>query len=156
MFEATVRRAPDAVAVHYLDAALTYAELDALSGAFAAALAQRGVARGDRVALYLQNVPEFVIAVLAAWKLGRHRGVGQPDAQGARGAHAARGLRAGGARDARVAVASETSRATAVAGHLGAHRRRPTHRGRTSSRAPHAGARPPPDPRASGPTTSRS
>ena len=50
--------------------ALTYAELDARSGAFAAALAQRGVARGDRVALYLQNVPEFVVAVLAAWKLG--------------------------------------------------------------------------------------
>ena len=70
MFEATLRRCPDAVAVHYLDAALTHAELDALSGAFGAALAQRGVARGDRIALYLQNVPEFVIAVLAAWKLG--------------------------------------------------------------------------------------
>ena len=70
MFEATVRRCPDAVAVHYLDAALTHGELDALSGAFGAALAQRGVARGDRIALYLQNVPEFVIAVLAAWKLG--------------------------------------------------------------------------------------
>ena len=70
MFQATVRRCPDAVAVHYLDAALTHAELDALSGAFGAALAQRGVARGDRIALYLQNVPEFVIAVLAAWKLG--------------------------------------------------------------------------------------
>ena len=70
MFEATLRRCPDAVAVHYLDAALTHAELDALSGAFGAALAQRGVARGDRIALYLQNVPEFVVAVLAAWKLG--------------------------------------------------------------------------------------
>ena len=70
MFQATLRRCPDAVAVHYLDAALTHAELDALSGAFGAALAQRGVARGDRIALYLQNVPEFVVAVLAAWKLG--------------------------------------------------------------------------------------
>ena len=70
MFEATVRRCPDAVAVHYLDAALTHGELDALAGAFGAALAERGVARGDRIALYLQNVPEFVIAVVAAWKLG--------------------------------------------------------------------------------------
>ena len=70
MFAATVRRAPDAVAIHYRDSALTFAELDERSGAFAAALAQRGVARGDRVALYLQNVPEFVVAVLAAWKLG--------------------------------------------------------------------------------------
>jgi long-chain acyl-CoA synthetase len=70
MFDATVRRAPDAVAIHYRDSALTFAELNARSGAFAAALAQRGVARGDRVALYLQNVPEFVVAALAAWKLG--------------------------------------------------------------------------------------
>jgi long-chain acyl-CoA synthetase len=70
MFAATVRRAPDAVAIHYRDSALTFAELDERSGAFAARLAQRGVARGDRVALYLQNVPEFVVAALAAWKLG--------------------------------------------------------------------------------------
>ena len=70
MFEATLWRCPDAVAVHYLDAAMTHAQLDVLSGAFGAALAQRGVARGDRIALYLQNVPEFVVAVLAAWKLG--------------------------------------------------------------------------------------
>jgi long-chain acyl-CoA synthetase len=70
MFAATVRGAPDAVAIHYRDSALTVAGLDERSGAFAAALAQRGVERGDRVALYLQNVPAFVVAVLAAWKLG--------------------------------------------------------------------------------------
>jgi long-chain acyl-CoA synthetase len=70
MFEATARRTPGAVAIHYRDSALTFAELDERSGAFASALAQRGVARGDRVALYLQNVPEFVVAALAAWKLG--------------------------------------------------------------------------------------
>jgi long-chain acyl-CoA synthetase len=70
MFAATARRAPDAVAIHYRDSALTFAGLDERSGAFAAALGQRGVARGDRVALYLQNVPEFVVAVLAAWRLG--------------------------------------------------------------------------------------
>jgi long-chain acyl-CoA synthetase len=70
MFDATVRRCPEAVAVHDLDAVLTHGELDALSGAFGAALAARGLARGDRVALYLQNVAEFVVAVLAAWKLG--------------------------------------------------------------------------------------
>jgi long-chain acyl-CoA synthetase len=70
MFAATVRRTPDAVAIHYRGDALTHAELDARSSALAAALAQRGVGRGDRVALYLQNVPEFVIAVLAAWKAG--------------------------------------------------------------------------------------
>ncbi len=70
MFDASVRRAPGAVAIHYRDSALTFAALDERSGAFAATLAQRGVARGDRVALYLQNVPAFVVAVLAAWRLG--------------------------------------------------------------------------------------
>jgi long-chain acyl-CoA synthetase len=70
MFAATARRSPDAVAIHYRDQALTHGEVDELSGAYAAALAERGVGRGDRVALYLQGVPEFVVAVLAAWKLG--------------------------------------------------------------------------------------
>jgi long-chain acyl-CoA synthetase len=70
MSEATARRSPGAVAIRYRDGALTHGELDERSGALGAALAERGVSRGDRVALYLQNVPEFVVAVLAAWKLG--------------------------------------------------------------------------------------
>ena len=70
MFAATARRVPDGVAVHYRDEAVTFARLDAMSGAFAAALAARGVQRGDRVAIYLQNVPEFVVTVIAAWRLG--------------------------------------------------------------------------------------
>jgi long-chain acyl-CoA synthetase len=70
MFAATARRVPDGVAIHYGDEALTFADVDAMSGAFAAAVAARGVERGDRIAIYLQNVPEFVVAVLAAWRLG--------------------------------------------------------------------------------------
>jgi long-chain acyl-CoA synthetase len=70
MFGATVRRAPDAPAIHYRDATLTHRELDERSSALGAAFAARGVVRGDRVALCTQNVPEFVVAVLAAWKAG--------------------------------------------------------------------------------------
>jgi long-chain acyl-CoA synthetase len=70
MFAATVRRSPDAPAIHYGDATLTHRELDERADACATALVARGVARGDRVALYLQNVPEFVIATLGAWKAG--------------------------------------------------------------------------------------
>jgi long-chain acyl-CoA synthetase len=70
MFAATVRRARDAPAIHYRDATLTHRELDERANAVASLLAQRGVARGDRVAVCLQNVPEFVIATLAAWKAG--------------------------------------------------------------------------------------
>ena len=44
--------------------------LDRLSDAFAAALVEAGVRKGDRVALVLPNCPQFLIAELAAWKAG--------------------------------------------------------------------------------------
>jgi len=69
-FAASVARAPDRVAVHYFDGALTVAEVDDLTDALASALLGRGFRAGDRVAVYLQNVPQFVLAVLAAWKAG--------------------------------------------------------------------------------------
>jgi long-chain acyl-CoA synthetase len=56
--------------LYYFDTPVTGAAVDADSDALAAALAARGLGRGDRVALFLQNVPQFVIALLAAWKLG--------------------------------------------------------------------------------------
>jgi long-chain acyl-CoA synthetase len=70
MFAATVRREPGAPVLRYFDGVLTRRELDELSDAFAAGLADAGVAPGDRVALYLQNVPQFVIALLGTWKAG--------------------------------------------------------------------------------------
>ncbi len=56
--------------LYYFDTPVTRATVDADSDTLACALAARGVGRGDRVALYLQNMPQFVIALLAAWKLG--------------------------------------------------------------------------------------
>ena len=56
--------------LYYFDTPVTGAAVDADSDALAAALAARGLGRGDRLALFLQNVPQFVIALLAAWKLG--------------------------------------------------------------------------------------
>jgi len=54
----------------YFDTVLTYEDVDRLSDAFAITLADNGFSRGDRLALYLQNVPQYVIGLLAAWKLG--------------------------------------------------------------------------------------
>ena len=51
-------------------ARVSWAELDRLSDAFAAALSDLGVATGDRVALILPNCPQFLIAEFGAWKLG--------------------------------------------------------------------------------------
>ncbi len=69
-FRHAARGFPTHPAIRYFDAALTMAELDKASDALACALEEDGFTPGDRVAIYLQNVPQFVIASLAAWKLG--------------------------------------------------------------------------------------
>ncbi|MBU6532849.1 class I adenylate-forming enzyme family protein [Streptomyces sp. NPDC057245] len=61
---------PDRVFLAYFDGRLTYREADALSDSVAGHLAARGLERGDRVAVLLQNSPHFVLAVLGAWKAG--------------------------------------------------------------------------------------
>jgi long-chain acyl-CoA synthetase len=70
MFAASAARAGDRTAIRYFDAEITWAEVDRLSGALAVGLADLGVRPGDRVGVYLQNVPQFVIAMVAIWKAG--------------------------------------------------------------------------------------
>jgi len=70
MFAAAVERAPDQVAIRYFDGAMTVAELDAASDALAAALHDLDFAPGDRLVLFMQNNPAFVIGMIAAWKAG--------------------------------------------------------------------------------------
>ena len=65
-----VERNGDGAALHYLDATLSYRELDRQSDAFAAFLAREGVGEGARMLVCLQNVPAFVIALLGAAKAG--------------------------------------------------------------------------------------
>ncbi|MET9010875.1 AMP-binding protein [Streptomyces olivaceoviridis] len=65
-----VAEAPDRTFLAYFDARLSYREADELSDAVAAHLVARGLERGDRVAVVLQNSPHFVLAVLGAWKAG--------------------------------------------------------------------------------------
>jgi long-chain acyl-CoA synthetase len=69
-FQATVERNPQGDAIRYFDGRITYRELDQLTDAFAAGLADSGFTKGDRVALYLQNVPQFVIGLVGTWKAG--------------------------------------------------------------------------------------
>ncbi|GEL16294.1 class I adenylate-forming enzyme family protein [Pseudonocardia asaccharolytica] len=70
MFAASVARNPDGDAIRYFDGRITLRELDELTDAFAAGLLDTGVTPGDRVALYLQNVPQFVIGLVGTWKAG--------------------------------------------------------------------------------------
>ena len=69
-WEHRVAHHPDRVAIRYFDGAITAAEVDAHSDALAVDLHERGVRPGDRIGLYLQNVPHYPIALLALWKLG--------------------------------------------------------------------------------------
>jgi long-chain acyl-CoA synthetase len=59
-----------ASALQYFDESLSYAKLDELSSGLAIWLSRNGIVRGDRIALILQNVPQFVVGLIAAWKLG--------------------------------------------------------------------------------------
>ncbi|MET8474480.1 AMP-binding protein [Streptomyces sp. NPDC006422] len=69
-FADAARRAPDHTALAYFDGRLSYADVDALSDSVAGHLAARGLERGDRVAIMLQNSPHFVLALLGAFKAG--------------------------------------------------------------------------------------
>jgi long-chain acyl-CoA synthetase len=67
--EAAAQR-PDHPALLFKGRTIPYAELEALSNAFATALVKLGVKKGDRVALLLPNTPQFVLALLGTWKAG--------------------------------------------------------------------------------------
>ena len=69
-FTASLARDPAVVAIRYFDGSVTLDDLDRASSALAAVLVARGFRPGDRLALYLQNNPAFVVGLLAAWKAG--------------------------------------------------------------------------------------
>jgi long-chain acyl-CoA synthetase len=64
------RERPNAAAILFKGAALSFDDLDRLSDACGAAFAALGVRAGDRVALVLPNCPQFMIAQFGAWKIG--------------------------------------------------------------------------------------
>ena len=70
MFLNTVKSMPNQPAIYYFDRPISYSELDRQSSALAAALKERGVTKGDRIALYLQNIPQFLIGLYGVWKVG--------------------------------------------------------------------------------------
>ncbi|MFH2076302.1 MAG: class I adenylate-forming enzyme family protein, partial [Pseudomonadota bacterium] len=69
-FRNSAAQRPDAPAVCYFDGTLSYGEIDRLSNSLAAAFYDLGARKGDRIIVCLQNVPQFLIAVYAAWKIG--------------------------------------------------------------------------------------
>jgi long-chain acyl-CoA synthetase len=66
----TVRQRPEHTALIFKGRRMPYGELDRLSNAFAAALMDQGVRKGDRVAIVVPNSPQAVIGQIGAWKAG--------------------------------------------------------------------------------------
>jgi long-chain acyl-CoA synthetase len=66
----TTSQRPDHPALLFKGSVMSYAQLDQLSNAFASALIEMGVKKGDRVALLLPNTPQLVLALLGTWKAG--------------------------------------------------------------------------------------
>jgi long-chain acyl-CoA synthetase len=57
-------------AIGYAGKEITYAQLDEAASQFANALASLGVKKGDRVAVFLPNIPQFIIAYFGILKAG--------------------------------------------------------------------------------------
>ncbi len=68
--EVTAERLPGKVALVCGERRFTYERLEGMANKLANALAARGVQRGDRVALYLENSVEAVVGIFATLKLG--------------------------------------------------------------------------------------
>jgi long-chain acyl-CoA synthetase len=70
MFDRTVAERGDRPLLLMAGASLSARRTADLVDRLAAGLAGLGIGRGDRVALYLQNDPQFVVGMLAIWRLG--------------------------------------------------------------------------------------
>lgn len=66
----SAKKFPQQTALIHKNQRISYSELDFSSQKFALALNQLGVKKGDRVALFLHNVPEYIISYYGALRQG--------------------------------------------------------------------------------------
>ncbi len=70
ILDQTAARVPNRIAIIFSGMELTFGELKNLTVRFAAALADTGVKKGDRVAIHLPNCPQFAIAYYGILRIG--------------------------------------------------------------------------------------
>ena len=66
----TAQGYPDKDALIFYGKAMTYRELDAQADLLAAALQDLGLEQGDRVSVFMPNIPQAVISYEAIWRAG--------------------------------------------------------------------------------------
>ena len=64
------RTKPETPAIHWYGRAVTWRELDDWSDALGAHLQSLGVKKGEPVALFMNNCPQYVVAHYAIQKIG--------------------------------------------------------------------------------------
>ena len=80
--EVNAQRYPNKTAYRFFGRELSYGELHRQAQALAGWLQARGVQRGDRVLIYLQSCPQFVVAFYAAQRAAARLAVGRSAAAG--------------------------------------------------------------------------
>ena len=70
IWDATVKKYPTNHALIYFGKNISYHYLDELVKKFSSGLLAQGLQRGDRVAIMLPNIPQFLITYLAALRIG--------------------------------------------------------------------------------------
>lgn len=71
-------RHPDTVALLFMGKKIAYSDLDRLVNRFAGALLKLSVKPGEKVAMLLPNIPQFVIANYATWRIGAVTAMNNP------------------------------------------------------------------------------
>lgn len=68
--ERAARYFPEKTAIFFENKQISYAQLDNHTARLAGAMSANGISKGDRVALYLPNIPEFIYCYIATLKIG--------------------------------------------------------------------------------------
>ena len=70
IFQKSAKEFPQKTAIVFGEREISYAQLDLLSNQFANSLVKLGIKKGDRVAVFLPNIPQFIVAYFGILKAG--------------------------------------------------------------------------------------
>jgi long-chain acyl-CoA synthetase len=70
LLDESAKQYPDKIAIIFQDNIISYKELSQEVNNFAAGLQNKGLAKNNRVAIYLPNIPQFIISYYGALKAG--------------------------------------------------------------------------------------
>jgi long-chain acyl-CoA synthetase len=70
ILDESAKKFPDNTAIIFQDKKITYRELIKEVNSFAAGLQKNGLAKNNRLAIYLPNIPQFIISYYGALKAG--------------------------------------------------------------------------------------